>query len=86
MKKFLILLNQRWKAETPQFFKGITNVGVSISAVALAVHLAVISAGATEPEWWGIVYPYIVGIPAGMAVVAKLTKEDINKDGNDESK
>ena len=76
MKKFLILLNQRWKAETPQFFKRIVSVGLSISAVALAVHLAVISAGATEPNWWCVVYPYVVGIPAGMAAVAKFAKED----------
>lgn len=86
MKKFLILLNQRWKAETPQFFKRIVSVGLSISAVAMAIHFATIGAGATEPEWWGIVYPYVVGIPAGMAAAAKLTKEDTNKEENHESK
>jgi hypothetical protein len=84
MKKFLILLSQRWKADTPQFFQRIMSVGLSISAVAVAMHFAAIGAGASEPEWWSVIYPYVVGIPAGMAVVAKLTKEE--KEDKNESK
>jgi hypothetical protein len=80
MKKFFILLRQRWKADTPQFFKGVVRVGLSISAVSVAIHAAVVGAGATEPEWWSVAYPYLVGVPAGMAAIAKLTKED-NKNG-----
>ena len=44
--------------------------------MAIAIHVAVTTAGATEPNWWNAIYPYLVGIPAGMAFVAKMTKED----------
>lgn len=76
MKKFITLLMQRWKADTPRFFKGVVRVGLSISAVSVAIHVAVVGAGATEPNWWCVVYPYVVGIPTGMAAVAKFAKED----------
>ena len=52
--------------------------------MAVAMHMACMAAGAIEPYWWTSVYPYVVGIPAGMAFVSKLTKE--NKGGNNESK
>jgi hypothetical protein len=33
------------------------------------------AAAATPPEWWIKIYPYLVGAAAGMAAVAKLTRE-----------
>ena len=82
MKKILKEIRNRWKAETPKFFKNIVKIGLSISGIALAMHLAVLGAGAEEPQWWIDVYPYIIAIPAGMAATAKLTM----KQKNDESK
>jgi hypothetical protein len=75
MKKVIMEIRNRWKSETPKFFKGIVKIGLSISGVALAMHLAVIGAGAGEPQWWIDIYPYIIAIPAGMAATAKLTRD-----------
>lgn len=74
MKKFINNLKNRWKAETPIFFKNIIKICLSISGIAIAMHIAVEAAGAVEPQWWVNVYPYIVAIPAGMAATAKLTQ------------
>lgn len=75
MKKIIIEIKNRWKSKTPIFFKNIVKIGLSISGVALAMHLAVLGAGAEEPQWWIDIYPYIIAIPAGMAATAKLTKD-----------
>lgn len=80
MKKVIMEIKNRWKSETPKFFKGIVKIGLSISGVALAMHLAVIGAGAEEPQWWINIYPYIIAIPAGMAATAKLTRTYTIKD------
>ena len=82
MKKILKEIRNRWKSETPKFFKNIVKIGLSISGIALAMHLAVLGAGAEEPQWWVDIYPYIIAIPAGMAATAKLTI----KHNDDESK
>lgn len=74
MKKILTEIKNRWKSDTPKFFKYIINIGTSISSVALAMHLAIVVAGAIEPQWWVNIYPYIIAIPAGMAATAKLTR------------
>jgi len=74
IKKFILNLRNRWKSETPKFFKNIIRIGVSISGVAIAMHVAVDAAGAVEPQWWITIYPYVVAIPAGMAATAKLTR------------
>ncbi len=69
-------VKKRWKAETPKFFKKIVWSAASVSGVAIAVNAALSMAGATAPSWWIEIYPYLVGVPAGMAAVAKLTKEN----------
>lgn len=80
MKKILAEIKNRWKSETPIFFKKIVRVGISISGVALAMHLAMVSSGAIEPQWWMNIYPYVIAIPAGMAATAKLTRSYNVKD------
>ena len=75
MVEFLKKLKERWKSESPLVFKYITNAGVFVSGIALAIHVAVIAAGAIEPNWWSVIYPYLIGVPAGMAFVAKITKD-----------
>lgn len=57
----------------PRFFKRICWVCSLISGTALAVNTAVMAAGAEMPEWWAQAFPYLVGIPAGMAFMAKFT-------------
>ena len=69
-------LRDRWKADSPKLFRWITRVGSGIAAISLAVHLAVVGGGGVEPYWWTNIYPYLIGIPAGMAAVAKLTREN----------
>ena len=81
MKKFIQNLKNRWKAETPKFFKMIIRIGLSKSGVAIAMHVAVDAAGAVEPQWWVTIYPYVVAIPAGMAATAKLTRNYDSKAG-----
>ncbi len=81
MKKIYKNLRLRWKAKTPRVFKWIIKIALSISGVAIAIHSALMAAGAMEPGWWTTIYPYLVGIPAGMAAVAKIT-QTYDHDGN----
>lgn len=74
MKRFKTLL-ERWRATTPRFFKRIIYIGSVVSGVALAIHVALVAGSAIEPQWWQDIYPYLIGVPAGMAAVSKLTKE-----------
>lgn len=69
-------IKDRWQATSPLIFRRICNICVGISTVAVAVQTALVAAGANTPQWWTDLFPYLVGIPAGMAAVAKLTKED----------
>ena len=71
----MINIKNRWSAKTPKFFRNIIKIGLSISGIALAMHLAMEGAGAVEPQWWVCVYPYLIGLPAGMAACAKLTRD-----------
>ena len=52
----------------------ITGVVFLISGTALAANEAMQLAGATPHEWWADLFPYLVGVPAGMAFVAKFTQ------------
>lgn len=59
----------------PVFFKWIMGIGTSVAAIALAIQMALDSGGATIPEWWAKVYPYLIGIGAGMTASAKFTQK-----------
>ena len=83
MKKFYKNLKQRWSSETPRFFKWIVRIGAVISGAALAIQASLAAGGATEPEWWTKIYPYLIALPAGMATVAKLTHDsNVDKDNS----
>ncbi len=69
-------IKKRWRAETPRFFRRVVWTGASVSGVAIAVNTALGMAGAVAPVWWNDIFPYLVGVPAGMAAVAKLARED----------
>ena len=73
------VIASRWEATTPKFFKWVVRIALSVSAVAIAIHVALVSGGATEPAWWTDIYPYLIGVPAGMAAVAKMTRVDTNE-------
>lgn len=75
MKKVFRIIIKRWKAKMPVFFKWIIGIGTSVAAIALAVQMALNSGGATIPEWWEKIYPYLIGIGAGMTASAKFTQE-----------
>lgn len=76
VRKIINSLKSRWTAKSPLIFRRICQVSVGISTVAIAIQTALMAAGAVTPQWWTDIFPYLVGIPAGMAAVAKLTKED----------
>lgn len=66
---------ERWYAHTPKFFKNIIYIAIIISTSAIGIQTTLISTGSSIPEWWEQVYPYLIGIGAGMSAVAKLTRE-----------
>lgn len=78
MKKALGIINIikcRWKAQMPVFFKWVTGIGASVASIALAIQMALNSGGAIAPDWWNVLYPYLIGIGAGMTATAKLTQK-----------
>lgn len=75
MKKIFFIVINRWQAKMPVFFKWIMGIGTSVAAVALAIQMTLNSGGATIPDWWEKVYPYLIGVGAGMTACAKLTQK-----------
>ena len=75
MKRILSTIATRWKSSMPLFFKWVLGISGGIATVALAIQVALNSAGAAAPEWWNTVYPYLIGIGAGMSATAKLTQQ-----------
>lgn len=73
-------IKERWKARSPKIFRRIYKWASGVAAVAVAVQTAMVGAGATIPHWWEVAFPYLVGLSAGMAAVAKLTREDGDND------
>lgn len=85
MRRILNTIIGRWKAQVPLFFKWLMGVGAAISTISIAIHTALISANAMIPEWWQTVYPYLVGMGAGMAAASKLTQTYGNNNGGKEA-
>ena len=56
----------------PKLFKRVCALSLSVAGAAGAIQGAMVAGGATIPEWWEALLPYLLGIPAGMAFVAKL--------------
>ena len=75
MNKILKTIKERWKAQIPVFFQWIIGIGTGVAAVALSIHMALTSSGATIPDWWDTIYPYLIGIGAGMTATAKFTQK-----------
>lgn len=80
MSKFWTTIHDRWRNHMPKFFSRICWVCALISGTALAANTAVQAGGGTTHEWWNELYPYLLGVPAGMAFVAKFT-QNYDKNG-----
>ena len=77
---WLWTLRQRWTNTMPKFFKVILCICALVGGTALAVNTAIVTGGGVTHEWWNELYPYLIGIPAGAAFVAKFT-QTYGKDG-----
>ncbi|MBR5950851.1 MAG: hypothetical protein IKZ87_05385 [Actinomycetaceae bacterium] len=75
-----LTLRQRWSNTMPKFFKVILCICALVGGTALAVNTAIVTGGGVTHEWWNELYPYLIGIPAGAAFVAKFT-QTYGKDG-----
>jgi hypothetical protein len=75
VKKAGHTLSQRWLNTMPRFFRIVFWICSLISGTALAVNTAILAGGGTPHEWWVDVYPYLIGVPAGMAFAAKFTQQ-----------
>lgn len=75
-----LTIRQRWSNTMPKFFKVILWLCALVSGTALAVNTAIVAGGGVPHEWWSNLYPYLLGIPAGAAFVAKFT-QTYGKDG-----
>ena len=75
-----LTIRQRWSNTMPKFFKGILCACALVGGTALAVNTAIVTGGGTAHEWWNELYPYLIGVPAGAAFVAKFT-QTYGKDG-----
>lgn len=74
MKKLWLTLKSRWQNTMPKFFRCVCWICSLISGTALAVNTAIVAGGGAPHEWWSDIYPYLLGIPAGMAFAAKFTQ------------
>lgn len=75
-----LTVKQRWTNTMPKFFKVILYICALVGGTALAVNTAITSGGGVTHEWWNELYPYLIGVPAGAAFVAKFT-QSYGKDG-----
>ena len=66
-------LKKRWLAKMPRFFKRMMIVCASIVCTAIGINTMLSVAGATPHAWWNDIYPLLIGVPTGMAIVCKLT-------------
>ena len=57
----------------PRFFRVLMTVCVCIVGTALGVNQIMEIGHATPHAWWSDVYPLLLGVPTGMAIVCKLT-------------
>ena len=75
MKQAGSTLRHRWRNKMPKFFSRVFWWCSFISGTAIAANTAMVAGLAQPSEWWQAVYPYLVGIPAGMAFAAKFTQQ-----------
>ena len=75
-------LKERWTAKMPRFFRGLMILCTCIVGTALGVNQIMVIGGAQPHWWWTEIYPLLLGVPTGMAIVCKLTVAGGYKDVN----
>lgn len=71
-------LKDRWKSESPVFFKKVTAIAISIGSSATAVWLANSTMNLQLPEVLMSVCKYAIAASAAMGLTSKLTKNTPN--------
>ena len=66
-------LKGRWMGKMPRFFRQLVVLCVCIVATAFGINTAMTTMGAVPHDWWNDIYPLLIGVPSGMAIVCKLT-------------
>lgn len=66
-------LKERWTQKMPRFFRGLCVLCTCIVGTAYGINTMMMMAGAMPHEWWTDIYPLLIGVPTGMAIVCKLT-------------
>ena len=64
---------KRWQEKMPKFFRVVMWICALISGTALAVNTAILAAGAQPHDWWVEIFPYLIGVPAGMGFCCRFT-------------
>lgn len=64
---------KRWQKKMPKFFRFMMYACAFVAGLALSVNTAITLGGGATHEWWNDLYPYLLGVPAGMAFCAKFT-------------
>lgn len=63
----------RWTQRMPRFFRRLVTLCVCIVGTAFGVNTMLQTTGAIPHQWWTDIYPLLIGVPTGMAIVCKLT-------------
>ena len=73
-------LKRRWLARMPKFFHRLMIICACVVATAIGINTMLQIAGATPHQWWNDLYPVLIGVASGMAIVCKLTVDGGYKD------
>ena len=57
----------------PRFFRQLTVLCACVAGTTFGINTMLTMTGAVAHEWWNDVYPLLIGVPTGMAIVCKLT-------------
>lgn len=66
-------IKERWVRKMPRFFRQIVVLCVCIVGTAFGINQIMVIGGATPHKWWTDIYPLLLGVPTGMAIICKLT-------------
>lgn len=66
-------IKERWMGKMPRFFRLIVVLCACIVGTAFGINQIMVIGGATPHQWWTDIYPLLLGVPTGMAIICKLT-------------
>lgn len=70
----------RWNEKMPRFFYWLVVIAFGVGCGAFTINTAIHSAGAVPHPWWSDMYPYIIGVSAGIVFACKFTVRGGYKD------